>query len=358
MLRWEPPGALIAVHAEATLPGDPDQPWVGAGGRGRRQLVGAERSAADGAIDAGTLVFTAGTEALAVLLHSSPLWWSHGLTGPQSWFSWAAHTLQHPHPSGTALTPGGQTGGSSGQSHTAGQPAVTWRRTMGKEEREGRSGGERNSIYVVGTTWELLDADSGLSSSRQMEGAYFIGGCTATKRAECLKWDIYPLVSLKEAPPLSVLLAIQLAAKQPRHSKRAWLHREDSSLIATCPTRLRTRVMTQFKTGTRPRKLPVIALMLSVTHGCSGQPRATDSEPVFTVQPHRLQTVTAEPWTWCYSEHALVSHRHGLLIRPPPPPIPQPPTPNPQQSPRLTAADWRGQKKLSPARVAALPEDL
>lgn len=68
MLRWEPPGALMAVHAEAALPGDPDQSWVGAGWRGRWQLVATERSAANSAIDAGALVFTAGTEALAILV--------------------------------------------------------------------------------------------------------------------------------------------------------------------------------------------------------------------------------------------------------------------------------------------------
>lgn len=68
MLRREPPGALMAVHAEAALPGYPDQPRVGAGWRGRWQLVATEWSAADGAIDAGALVFTVGTEALAVLV--------------------------------------------------------------------------------------------------------------------------------------------------------------------------------------------------------------------------------------------------------------------------------------------------
>lgn len=71
MLRWQPPGTLMAVHTEAALPRYPDQPWVGAGWRGRWQLVGAERSAANGAIDAGTLVFTAGTEALAILVDSA-----------------------------------------------------------------------------------------------------------------------------------------------------------------------------------------------------------------------------------------------------------------------------------------------
>lgn len=52
--------------------------------------------------------------------------------GLQSWFSCAAHTLQHPHPSGTVLTPGGQTRGSLGHSHTAGQLAVTWREQRGR----------------------------------------------------------------------------------------------------------------------------------------------------------------------------------------------------------------------------------
>lgn len=58
----------MAFHAEAALPGDPDQLRVGAGWRSRRQLVVAERSAANGAIDAGALVFTAGTEALTILV--------------------------------------------------------------------------------------------------------------------------------------------------------------------------------------------------------------------------------------------------------------------------------------------------
>lgn len=68
MLRWELPGALMAVHAEAALPGYPDQLWVWAGWRGRWQLVGTERSAANSPVDAGTLVFTAGTEALTILI--------------------------------------------------------------------------------------------------------------------------------------------------------------------------------------------------------------------------------------------------------------------------------------------------
>lgn len=68
MLRWEAPGALVAVHAEAALSGYPDQPWVGAGWRSWWQLVAAERGAANGTIDAGTLVFAAGTEALAILV--------------------------------------------------------------------------------------------------------------------------------------------------------------------------------------------------------------------------------------------------------------------------------------------------
>ena len=39
MLMWEPPGALMAVDAEAALPGYPDQSWVGAGWWGWGQLV-------------------------------------------------------------------------------------------------------------------------------------------------------------------------------------------------------------------------------------------------------------------------------------------------------------------------------
>ncbi len=65
---WEPPRALMAVHAEAALPGYPDQAWVGAGWRCRRQLVVTERSAADSAVDARTLMFTAGVEALSILV--------------------------------------------------------------------------------------------------------------------------------------------------------------------------------------------------------------------------------------------------------------------------------------------------
>lgn len=53
--------------------------------------------------------------------------------GLQSWLSCAAHTLQHLHPSGTALTPGGQTSGSAGHSHTAGQLAAPWRDDEGGE---------------------------------------------------------------------------------------------------------------------------------------------------------------------------------------------------------------------------------
>lgn len=68
MFGWEPPGALMAVHTEAALPGYPDQPWVGAGWRGRWQLVVTEWSAANSAINAGALVFTPGTEALAILV--------------------------------------------------------------------------------------------------------------------------------------------------------------------------------------------------------------------------------------------------------------------------------------------------
>lgn len=68
MLRWEAPGALMAVHTEAALPRYPDQPRVGAGRWSWRQLVVAERSAANGTVDAGTLVFAARTEALAILV--------------------------------------------------------------------------------------------------------------------------------------------------------------------------------------------------------------------------------------------------------------------------------------------------
>lgn len=69
MLGWKVPGALVAVHTEAALAGDPDQTWVQAGRRCWRQLVVAERSAANGPVDAGTLMFTAGMEALAILVN-------------------------------------------------------------------------------------------------------------------------------------------------------------------------------------------------------------------------------------------------------------------------------------------------
>lgn len=69
MLGREPPGALVAVHAEAALSGDANQPGVGAGRRGRGQLVAAQRGAADGSVDARTLVFAAGAETLAVLVN-------------------------------------------------------------------------------------------------------------------------------------------------------------------------------------------------------------------------------------------------------------------------------------------------
>lgn len=65
---WQPPDALTAVHAEAALPMDPNQLWVQAGRRGRWQLVFIDRSTADSAVDAGALVFTTSTEALASLV--------------------------------------------------------------------------------------------------------------------------------------------------------------------------------------------------------------------------------------------------------------------------------------------------
>lgn len=68
VLRWKVPGALMAVDTEAALPGYPDQPWVGAGWGRWWKLVATEGSAANSAINAGTLVFAAGTEALAVLV--------------------------------------------------------------------------------------------------------------------------------------------------------------------------------------------------------------------------------------------------------------------------------------------------
>lgn len=63
------PGAFVAGDIVAALPGEPDQTGAGAGRRGRRQLVRAERRAAHGPVDAGALMFTAGTETLAVLIN-------------------------------------------------------------------------------------------------------------------------------------------------------------------------------------------------------------------------------------------------------------------------------------------------
>ena len=58
----------MAVHTEAALPRYPDQSRVGAGRRGWGQLVATERSAANSAINASTLVFATSTEALAILV--------------------------------------------------------------------------------------------------------------------------------------------------------------------------------------------------------------------------------------------------------------------------------------------------
>lgn len=69
MLRRQTPGSSVAVHTEAALAGDPDQSGVRAGRRRGRQLVLAEGSAADGAVDARALVFAAGVETFAVLVY-------------------------------------------------------------------------------------------------------------------------------------------------------------------------------------------------------------------------------------------------------------------------------------------------
>lgn len=69
MLRREAPGALVAVHTETALSRNPDQLWVRAGGRGRRQLVVTQRSAADCTVDAAALVFTASSEGLTILVN-------------------------------------------------------------------------------------------------------------------------------------------------------------------------------------------------------------------------------------------------------------------------------------------------
>lgn len=59
----------MAVDTEAALSGNPDQSWIRAGRRRRRQLVVAKGSTSNGTIDAGALVFASRTEALAVLVH-------------------------------------------------------------------------------------------------------------------------------------------------------------------------------------------------------------------------------------------------------------------------------------------------
>ena len=58
----------MAVNAETALSRYPDQPWIGTGWRSWWQLVATERSAADSSINAGAVVFTAGTKALAILV--------------------------------------------------------------------------------------------------------------------------------------------------------------------------------------------------------------------------------------------------------------------------------------------------
>lgn len=68
MLGREAPGAFMAVHTEAALSRDPDQLWVGAVWWSWWQLVVTERGAANGTVNAGTLMFTAGTETLAILV--------------------------------------------------------------------------------------------------------------------------------------------------------------------------------------------------------------------------------------------------------------------------------------------------
>lgn len=65
----ETPRALVAVHGETALSRNPGQVWVRAGARGRRQLVGAQRRAANCTVDAAALVFTASSERLAVLVN-------------------------------------------------------------------------------------------------------------------------------------------------------------------------------------------------------------------------------------------------------------------------------------------------
>ena len=64
-------GGLAAVQAVAALPRDLDQARGGAGGRGQRQVGGAERDAAHGAVDAGALVLAARPEVLTVLVHAA-----------------------------------------------------------------------------------------------------------------------------------------------------------------------------------------------------------------------------------------------------------------------------------------------
>ncbi len=52
----------------------------------------------------------------------SPLMWSQGSAGLQSWLNCLAQTRQHPHESRTELMPGGHEGDGEGQEHFSGQP--------------------------------------------------------------------------------------------------------------------------------------------------------------------------------------------------------------------------------------------
>lgn len=59
----------------------------------------------------------------------SPLMWSQGSVGLQSWLNCLAQTRQQPQWSKTELMPGGHEGGAEGQEHFSGHPPCTWGHT-------------------------------------------------------------------------------------------------------------------------------------------------------------------------------------------------------------------------------------
>jgi len=74
--------------------------------------------------------------------------------------------------------------------------------------------------------------------------------------------SIYNIINLSHGPCVQLLFIFVESALNNSNWLRRPLSQPAFIFAATCPTRLRTRVMTQFKTGKRPRKLPVIALMV------------------------------------------------------------------------------------------------